>query len=56
MNKQLLERIIDSLSEMIDYADDGNLSRYDKEYKDFFEAIDRANNLLEELNKIYKEV
>ena len=52
MNKELLERIIDSLSSMIDYADDGIISRGDPNFKDFFEELDKANDLLNELSNM----
>lgn len=55
MNKELLGKVIDSLYEITNYADDGQVSRYDKDYKEFYNAIDNARELLEKLNKIYEE-
>lgn len=52
MNRELLERIIDSLSSMIYYADDGIISRGDPNFKDFFEELDKARELLNELNNM----
>jgi flagellin-specific chaperone FliS len=52
LEKEFIESIIDSLSEMIGFADDGNISRYDKEYSYFFEQIDKANKIIEKLNKL----
>lgn len=54
MNKELLGRIIDSLSSMIDYADDGIISRGDPNFKDFFEELDKANDLLNELYNMWE--
>lgn len=58
MNKELLERkellesIIDSLYYMIDYADDGVASRQDPNFKDFYDKVDKARELLNELNNM----
>ncbi len=49
-NKDLLNEISDSLYKMIDYADDGTLSRYDKNYETFFKDLDKANEILEKIN------
>lgn len=53
MNKikilELLDRVGDALYSMIGYADDGTLSRYDENYKDFFNDIDMAYQILDEL-------
>ena len=50
----LLSDVIDSLSSMIDYADDGLVSRYDKNFKDFFEDVDFARENLEKLYKVFE--
>lgn len=47
----LLYSLIDSLSSMTDYADDGTLNRDDQEYKDFFEEVDNARETLKQANK-----
>lgn len=52
MNKELLERIIDSLYDMTNYADDGIVSRYDPDFKDFYDRVDKARELLNELNNM----
>ena len=53
MNKvkilELLDRVGDALYSMICYADDGTLSRNDDNYKDFFNDIDMAYHILDEL-------
>ena len=53
MNKvkilELLDRVGDALYSMIDYADDGIISRGDPNYKDFFNDIDMAYQILDEL-------
>ena len=49
---ELLNDLIDSLSEMIGYADDGIISRGDPEYKDFFDAIDKANEVCRKANEV----
>lgn len=48
--KELFERIIDSLYYMTDYADDGVVSRQDPDFKDFYDRVDKARELLNELN------
>lgn len=50
--KELFERIIDSLYYMIDYADDGNVSRQDPNFKEFYDKVDKARELLTELNNM----
>ena len=56
MNKvkilELLDRVGDALYSMIGYADDGTLSRNDENYKDFFNDIDMAYHILDELECI----
>ena len=52
MNKELLERIIDSLYDMTNYADDGIVSRNDPDFKDFYDRVDKARELLNELNNM----
>ena len=53
MNKvkilDLLDRVGDALYSMIGYADDGIISRGDPNYKDFFNDIDMAYHILDEL-------
>lgn len=49
----LLATVIDSLDTVVDYADDGNLNRDDPDFSDFFEAIDKARNLSQEITNKY---
>lgn len=56
MSKELLEKIIDSLSEMINYVNDGMVSRDDPDFKEFYEKVDNANELLNELTALYEEI
>lgn len=49
----LLATVVDSLDTVTDYADDGNLDRDDPDFSDFFEAIDRARNLSQEITNKY---
>lgn len=56
MSKELLEKIINSLSEMINYADDGMVSRDDPDFEEFYEKVDNANKLLNELTALYEEI
>lgn len=51
MPLSLINDLTDSLASMTDYADDGMLNRNDPEYKDFFEAVDKARETLEQSNK-----
>lgn len=53
ISKEMLGKIMDSLSSMIDYADDGSIPRDDEDYKDFFESVDNACDILDKLNEIY---
>jgi len=53
MSKELLSETIDSLNDMIEYADDGIISRYDINFKTFFEKIDKAKEVLKKLNELY---
>jgi hypothetical protein len=53
ISKDMLGKIIDSLSSMINYADDGAIPRDDEDYKDFFESVDEACDILDKLNEIY---
>ena len=55
MDKELINDIIDSLSTMIDYADDGVISRETSGYEHFFKDIDKARALLDELNDMVNE-
>ena len=55
ISKELLGKIIDSLSSMIDYADDGTLDENDEEYKEFFKDIKNACIILEKLNSLYSK-
>lgn len=45
----LLTRVGDALLSMINYADDGMIPRGDPNYRDFFNDIDMANDMLKEL-------
>lgn len=56
MNKDFLERIYDSLSEMIGYADDGMISRNDPEFSEFFASVDTAREVLEEVGNRLEEI
>lgn len=47
----LIYDLTDSLASMTNYADDGMLNRDDPDYKDFFEAVDKARETLEQTNK-----
>lgn len=54
ISKDLLSEIIDSLSTMYDYANDGTISREDKDYSFYWEELDKANDLIKKLWKIYE--
>jgi hypothetical protein len=53
MNKvkilELLDRVGDALYSMIGYADDGTIPSTDENYKDFFNDIKMAYQILDEL-------
>lgn len=48
-------KLLDNLSAMIGYADDGLVSMYDETCREYFDAIKDARNSLEKGNKIYHE-
>lgn len=50
INIDLLENVLDSLIDMTNYADDGVVSRYDPEFKEFYEKVDKARELITKLN------
>ena len=50
MNKEFLEKVAECLSNMIDYVDDGVISRGNPDFKTFFDDIDEAKEIL---NKLY---
>lgn len=52
INKQFIEKTIDVISDLIGYADDGTISRYDEDYKCFFSTIDDGNYLIERLEEL----
>lgn len=54
ISKELLSDIIDSLSTMYDYANDGTIPREDKDYSFYFEELDKADDLIKKLWKIYE--
>ena len=52
VKKEFLENLYDSLADMTNYADDGGLNRNDSDYKEFFESVDNARNMLEKLDSV----
>lgn len=55
IDRDLLEKIIDSLGTMIDYADTGDVPRDDKDFEFYFKDLDEARALYERLNHIFGE-
>ena len=53
ISKDMLSKIIESLSSMIDYADDGSIPCDDEDFSDFFKSVDNANDILNKLSDIY---
>lgn len=53
---EMLERILEDLANMIMYADDGMLDRYDPEFADFFARVDKAQETLDKLNEKYLKI
>ena len=53
LGDDLLQNAIDSLNDLIMYADDGSLNRDDPEYSDFFKALDKAKEVVSELNNAF---
>lgn len=51
INKELFYRLLTSLESMTNYADDGQVSRYDPDFKDFYNAVDEARDII---NKAYE--
>ena len=48
-------KLLDNLSAMIGYADDGMLDEEDEVYRDFFNDVKDANDVLEKGNEIYHD-
>lgn len=48
-------KLLDNLSAMIGYADDEMLDEEDELYRDFFNDVKDANDVLEKGNEIYSE-
>lgn len=55
LGDDLLQNAIDSLNELIMYADDGSLNRNDPDYSDFFKALDKAQETVEALNDAFNK-
>ena len=55
IDKNLLWKIVDCFEDTINYANDDMIDRNDKDYKDFFDTIDKGNELIEKLCKILNE-
>lgn len=51
--KDVLQKLVSSLDTMIGYADDGTLDRGDSDYKEFFNDIDSATALSQEVYEQY---
>ena len=56
VEREFLEKLKKTLETMIYYADDGVISRGDENYKDFFNDLDMANDISNDLcNLLEKE-
>lgn len=53
ISMDMLERILEDLGNMLNYADDGMLDRNDPEFADFFRRVDQAQETLDKLNEKY---
>jgi hypothetical protein len=51
----LFDNLVESLSSMKSYADDGMLDRNDPEYSDFFNAVDQAESVLSQAEQYRDE-
>jgi len=51
--KDVLQKLVSSLDTMIGYADDGALDRGDPDYEEFFNDIDSATALSQEVYEQY---
>ena len=53
---ELFKRLVSSLESMTDYADDGQVSRNDPDFKEFYDAVDEARDVINEAyNVMLKE-
>lgn len=55
LGDDLLQNAIDSLNDLIMYADDGSLNRDDPDYSDFFKALDKAQETVDALNDAFNK-
>lgn len=56
MNGELLDEVIESLANMIYYADDGAVSRMDPDFQEFYDKVDKARALLKRLKNLNKDL
>ena len=56
MSVDMLEKIMNSLDTMINYADDGMVDRDDPDFDFFYGKVDEAREVLEKLKQKYLKV